>query len=266
MKKTANWPPRWDAPFIITTSVRFFEGLFSCQPKDCRKLHQIAQSVILFDEAQSLPTDLMTATVQTADALCRDYGCTVVLSTATQPDFSALQGVQCWQPKEIIPKGKSYYEALKRVNAVWKLEEPTPLKRIAAEMLRQDNACAIVNLRRHAADLFQELKQHAPAEELFFLTTDLCPAHRSAVISAIKARQKQGLCCRVVATQCIEAGVDLDFHAMYRPWPLWRRSFKRPGAATGTEEPRTAASSRYSSRKTNEEFIRETAIKKAQKS
>ena len=207
---------RWDAPFIITTSVRFFEGLFSCQPKDCRKLHQIAQSVILFDEAQSLPTDLMTATVQTADALCRDYGCTVVLSTATQPDFSALQGVQCWQPREILPKGKSYYEALKRVNVVWKLEEPTPLKSIAAEMLRQDSVCAIVNLRRHAAELFLELKQHVPAEELFFLTTDLCPAHRSAVISAIKERQRQGMCCRVVATQCIEAGVDLDFHAMYR--------------------------------------------------
>ena len=207
---------RWDAPFIITTSVRFFEGLFSCQPKDCRKLHQIAQSVILFDEAQSLPTDLMTATVQTAAALCKDYGSTVVLSTATQPDFGALPEVQRWQPREILPEGKRYYRALKRVNVDWKLNEPTPLKSIAAEMRRQDSTCALVNLRRHAAELFQELKQHAPAEELFFLTTELCPAHRSAVISEIRARQKQGLCCRVVATQCIEAGVDLDFHTMYR--------------------------------------------------
>lgn len=96
---------RWDSPFIITTSVRFFESLFSAHPKDCRKLHNIAQSVILFDEAQSLPTNIATATMRAARALCDDYGCSIVFSTATQPDFSALQDLDNWQPREILSVG-----------------------------------------------------------------------------------------------------------------------------------------------------------------
>lgn len=210
---------RWDAPFIITTSVRFFEGLFSCHPKDCRKLHSIAQSVILFDEAQSLPADLATATMRTAAALCRDYGCTMVFSTATQPDFAALPGLPDWMPREILPDGERYYAALRRTRVDWRLDCPTPLADIAGEMARQTSVCAIVNLRRHAAQLFSLLKAVCPPAEqdgLFFLTTDLCPAHRSDVIDAIKARLRAHRPCRVVATQCIEAGVDLDFETMYR--------------------------------------------------
>lgn len=210
---------RWDAPFIITTSVRFFEGLFSCHPRDCRKLHNIAQSVILFDEAQSLPTDLATATMQAAAALCRDYGCTMVFSTATQPDFAALPELKDWAPREILPGGERYYAALRRTRVEWRLARPTPLADIAGEMARQNSVCTIVNLRRHAAQLFDALKADCPPEEqdsLFFLTTDLCPAHRSHVIDTIKARLRAHLPCRVVATQCIEAGVDLDFQSMYR--------------------------------------------------
>ena len=210
---------RWDAPFIITTSVRFFEGLFSAHPKDCRRLHHIAQSVILFDEAQSLPANLATATMRSVAALCEAYGCTMVFSTATQPDFSALPELNNWHPREILPDGRQYYAALQRTRVCWKLDCPTPLSEIAAEMAGQNSVCAIVNLRRHAVQLFRALKNACPNEEqdsLFFLTTDLCPAHRSAVIDTIRERLRQQLPCRVVATQCIEAGVDLDFHAMYR--------------------------------------------------
>ena len=210
---------RWDAPFIITTSVRFFEGLFSAHPKDCRKLHNIAQSVILFDEAQSLPADLAAATMRASAALCEAYGCTLVFSTATQPDLAALPGLKDWQPREILPDGGRYYAALRRTRVCWKLDRPTPLAEIAEEMAGQDSVCAIVNLRRHAAQLFHALKTARPKEEqdsLFFLTTDLCPAHRSAVIDTIRERLRQHLPCRVVATQCIEAGVDLDLQAMYR--------------------------------------------------
>lgn len=210
---------RWDAPFIITTSVRFFEGLFSSHPKDCRKLHNIAQSVILFDEAQSLPADLAAATMRAAAALCEAYGCTMVFSTATQPDFSALPELTDWQPREILPDGERYYAALRRTRVCWKLDRPTPLAEIAEEMSGQNSVCAIVNLRRHAVQLFHALKNACSKEEqdsLFFLTTDLCPAHRSAVIDTIRERLRQHLPCRVVSTQCIEAGVDLDFQSMYR--------------------------------------------------
>lgn len=210
---------RWDAPFIITTSVRFFEGLFSAHPKDCRKLHNIAQSVILFDEAQSLPADLATATMRSVTALCASYGCTMVFSTATQPDFSALPGLKDWQPREILPDVGHYYAALRRTRVCWRLDRATPLAEIAAEMAGKDSVCTIVNLRRHAAQLFHTLKNTCPSEEhdgLFFLTTDLCPAHRSKIIDTIRERLRKHLPCRVVATQCIEAGVDLDFQTMYR--------------------------------------------------
>ena len=210
---------RWDSPFIITTSVRFFESLFSAHPKDCRKLHNIAQSVILFDEAQSLPTNIATATMRAARALCDDYGCSIVFSTATQPDFSALQDLDNWQPREILSAGEQYYTALRRTLVRWLLERPTALEDIADEMAQKNSVCAIVNLRRHAVRLFEALKAACPDDKLdslFFLTTDLCPKHRSEIIDTIKERLSKGLACHVVATQCIEAGVDLDFAAMYR--------------------------------------------------
>ncbi len=207
---------RWDSPFIITTSVRFFESLFAYRPKDCRKLHSIAQSVIIFDEAQSLPKELAAATMKSISSLCKDYGCTMVFSTATQPDFGALPELEDWQPREILPDGEKLYAALRRTQLHWKIDTPTSLEDIAGEMARSDSVCAIVNLRRHAAKLFESLKTLCLHDSLFFLTTDLCPGHRSNVIDEIKARLRDGKPCRVVATQCIEAGVDLDFKTVYR--------------------------------------------------
>lgn len=96
---------RWDAPVIITTSVRFFESLFADQPTDCRKLHHIANSVVLFDESQSLPSDLAPATIKAVNALCKKYQCSMVFSTATQPDFAALHKTDsevAWKPMEMI--------------------------------------------------------------------------------------------------------------------------------------------------------------------
>lgn len=210
---------RWDAPFIITTSVRFFESLFADRPKDCRKLHNIAQSVILFDEAQSLPPELAAVTMQSVASLCRDYGCTMVFSTATQPDFAALPELEHWHPREILPDGRQYYAALRRTQVQWRLSRAAPLEEIAQEMAGHESVCAIVNLRRHAVQLFEALSancRETESDSLFFLTTDLCPAHRSRIIDTIKSRISNHLPCRVVATQCIEAGVDLDFEVMYR--------------------------------------------------
>ena len=214
---------RWDAPLVITTSVRFFESLFSDRPTTCRKLHHIANSVVLFDEAQSLPAQLAPATLRAVHRLCERYHCTMLFSTATQPEFGALPPLQkgnkpVWEPTELLPDHADLYHQMHRANAVWCLEKDTLLADIAEEMAQQSSVCAIVNLRRHARTLFQQLSKACGGEKesLFLLSTDLCPAHRLEVVETIKKRLKQGQPCRVVATQCIEAGVDLDFDAMYR--------------------------------------------------
>lgn len=206
---------RWSAPVIITTSVRFFEGLFSDRPAVCRKLHHIADSIVIFDEAQSLPAELASATLRTVNELCARYHTTMVFSTATQPDFSARKDLN-WSPREILPDNQLMFKALQRVNVDWRLREEIPLDDIAAEMAEVDNVCTIVNLRRHARQIANALLRLCPKETVFFLTTDLCPAHRSRQIEIIRRRQRENLPCRVVATQCIEAGVDLDFIMLYR--------------------------------------------------
>lgn len=207
---------RWESPFIITTSVKFFQALFAQKPTDCRKLHNIANSIILFDEAQTLPANLLTATLNAVNTLCTRYHCTMVFSTATQPEFKAIQGVS-WKPIEIVPDYPMMYEKLKRTQVEWRIKKQIPLEAIAREMEEEENVCVIVNLRRHAVELFEVLKSDGcNREELFFLTTDLCPKHRSEVIRKIKERQEARLPCKVVSTQCIEAGVDLDFHVLYR--------------------------------------------------
>ena len=108
------------------------------------------------------------------------------------------------------------FEALKRVNVEWRIGNETPLEAIAEEMAGCARVCAIVNLRRHARQIADVLSRLCHEDTVFFLTTDLCPAHRSRQIEIIRQRLKQKLPCRVVATQCIEAGVDLDFETLYR--------------------------------------------------
>ena len=213
---------RWAAPVIITTTVNFFESLFSGRPQTCRKLHSVADSVILFDEAQSLPPEVTACTLKAVNELCRRYRCTMVFSTATQPDFAQIPGLT-WKPTEILPDSgplspDALYPALRRVRTEWRISARTQLEDLAAEMAAQSSVCAIVNLRRHARTLYRALKDALPGDcdSLFFLTTDLCPAHRREVVRTIRERLAAGRPCRVVATQCIEAGVDLDFDAMYR--------------------------------------------------
>ena len=214
-EKARELAARWSAPVIITTSVRFFESLFSDRPTVCRKLHNIADSVVVFDEAQSLPANLTSATLRTVNELCARYRTTMVFSSATQPDFSARKDLN-WTPREILPEHAKMFKALQRVDVEWRIQKETPLASIAAEMAKQDSVCTIVNLRRHARAVASELSRLCPEDTVFFLTTDLCPAHRSRQIQTIRERLDKKLPCRVVATQCIEAGVDLDFGALYR--------------------------------------------------
>ncbi len=175
---------RWDAPCIVTTSVGFFQPLFSAKPADCRHLHQLANSVLVLDEAQSLPPYLLDATLRTVKLLCTQYGCTVVFSTATQP---------LWLPAgvKLAAQGNcagsaALFAATRRVTVDWRLKQPISLWGIAGEVAQENQACAIVNLRAHARPLYRQLVEQTGAESTFFLTTDLCPAHRLAVLREIR--------------------------------------------------------------------------------
>ena len=207
---------RWRVPFVVTTSVKFFETLFSCKPADFRRLHNIADSVIVFDEAQSLPPELTRVTIKATDEMCDRYGCTMVFSTATQPDYSAINGLQLRKPREILPDHAVYYQKLKRTDVEWRLQAPVAWEQLSSELAQKTSVCAVVNLRKHARTLYRLLTEKCERDEVFFLTTDLCPEHRSQVIAKIRDRLERHFPCRVVSTQCIEAGVDLDFNAVFR--------------------------------------------------
>lgn len=209
---------RWDAPCIVTTNVGFFEPLFSAKPTDCRHLHQLAGSVIVLDEAQSLPPDLLEATLGTVNLLCSQYNCTVVFSTATQPSFGHIPDMQ-WNPTEIVPNPERLFQATRRVTFDWRIEKPVSYITIAEELLSHRQGCVIVNLRAHAQKLFHLLVKsvsETESEGIFYLTSDLCGAHRIRVLEAIKERIAEGKSCYLVASQCVEAGVDLDFPILYR--------------------------------------------------
>lgn len=211
-KDMAALMERQDAPCIVTTNVSFFEPLFSARAGRCRHLHNLANSVIVLDEAQTLPGPLLDATLRTVKELCGRYGCTVVLSTATQPSFQYRPGLS-WQPREIVPQPQALFEKTRRAKWQWRTERETPLDEIAEEMRGITQCCVILNLKKHVRRVLEALEGEAG---VLCLTTDLCPAHRKRVLEEVHRRLSAGLPCRLVATQCVEAGVDLDFPVLFR--------------------------------------------------
>jgi CRISPR-associated endonuclease/helicase Cas3 len=209
----------WDSPIIITTTVKFFESLFSNQPSSCRKLHNIANSIIIFDEAQTMPANLMIPTLNALTALNNRFGCSVVFSTATQPAYESLNDFlknKCeiqWNPIEIIPDDLKLFERSRRVKPVW-LRNTMPFEKIANDISSEKQVLVIVNLRRHARDLFDRVS--ATTDDTFHLSTNMCPSHRLDTLNQIRERLENQLPCKVISTQCIEAGVDIDFPIVWR--------------------------------------------------
>jgi len=203
----------WDAPLIVTTSVQFYESLFANRPSRCRKLHNLARSVIILDEAQKLPVDYLRPCLLALRELAANYGASVVLCTATQPaverreDFSVgLEGV-----REIVPDPLRLYVALKRVEVrdLGVLHDED----LAERLLREEQVLCIVNTRRHARELFGRMKGQG---EVIHLSAAMCPAHRTRVLEEVRKRLDRGETCRVVSTQLVEAGVDVDFPVVFR--------------------------------------------------
>ena len=203
----------WDAPIVVTTAVQFFESLFADRSSRCRKLHNIANSVIILDEAQMLPLHLLRPVMAAIDELARNYRCTAVMCTATQPAISADNGFYGGfsDVREIAPDPARLYTALRRttVRHIGNQSDAELLEHLTA----QPQLLIIVNNRRHARSLYDSAK---PLDGVYHLTTLMCAEHRSEVLKTIRARLKAGAPCRLIATSLIEAGVDVSFPRLMR--------------------------------------------------
>lgn len=220
----------WDAPIVVTTSVQMLESLFAHRPAACRKLHRLARSVILFDEVQTLPQHLAPATLAALDHLARRFGSSVVFSTATQPAFGELNKRvkklgNPWSPQEIVtdaPRMFADLRAARRLRVHWpRPGQTTSWEDLAGQLAGHRQALCVVNLKRHAQGLLKLLRESLPPGELdslVHLSTSMCPAHREDALAKVDARLQAGQPVRLVSTQCIEAGVDLDMPVVYRAW------------------------------------------------
>ena len=219
-----NWPQEskdklcmamenWNAPVVVTTAVQFFESLFADRTSKCRKLHNIVGSVIILDEAQMLPQKLLRPTMAAIDELARNYHCSVVLCTATQPALKRTDefcnGFE--NVREIAPDPPRLYDLMDRVT-VRHIGAQTD-DQLTDQIESHEQILVIVNNRQHARALYDRIGR---GDGHFQLTTLMCAKHRKEKLAIIKQRLKDGELCRVVSTSLIEAGVDVDFPFVMR--------------------------------------------------
>ena len=202
----------WNAPVVVTTAVQFFESLFSCKPSQCRKLHNLARSVLVFDEAQMLPIPYLRPCVWAISQLVEHYGASAVLCTATQPALGPLfrEFAPALPMEELCPMNWEAWSSFRRVT--FQRAGQLTWEELAGQLQSQEQVLCVVNTRKAAREVFQALT----GEGNFHLSTLMYPAHRRAVLAEVRRRLHEGLPCRVVSTSLIEAGVDVDFPAVYR--------------------------------------------------
>jgi CRISPR-associated endonuclease/helicase Cas3 len=208
----------WDAPIIVTTNVQFFESLFAAKTSRCRKIHNIANSVVILDEAQLIPIDFLHPILDTMRLLTEHYGVTFVLCTATQPVFEkqkafpAFPGLEEGSVREIIQDVQGLYKSLERVNVKFpKDDTPVEWRDLASELAALPQTLCVVSDRKSCRELHAEMPKGT-----HHLSALMCAQHRSEVIAAIKGKLKRGEGVRVISTQLVEAGVDIDFPVVYR--------------------------------------------------
>ncbi|WP_192903035.1 CRISPR-associated helicase Cas3' [Pelotomaculum propionicicum] len=202
----------WDMPVVVTTAVQFFESLYANKGSRCRKLHNIVNSVIILDEAQMMPIECIKPCLWALAELVFNYGATVVLCTATQPAV-----------KNLIPANPKIVEIMENPNELQKIFKRVTVENanemsdeeLATEMADIPQVLTIVNTRRHARLLFEKLLAKEQ-DGIYHLSARMCPAHRQVVFAEIRRALQDGKPCRVVSTQLIEAGVDVDFPVVYR--------------------------------------------------
>ena len=200
----------WDVPITVTTNVQFFESLFAHKRSRCRKLHNLTKSIIILDEAQMLPTEYLKPSLQALSELVVNYGSTVVLCTATQPKIGGLID-KTLNITEIMSSPRDLYEQFNRVK-VFNLGEKTDEELV--DLLKQQvQVLCIVNTRKHAQVLYDALSKMG---KTYHLSAKMCPVHRREILGEIRENLESGKECRVISTQLIEAGVDVDFPVVFR--------------------------------------------------
>ncbi|WP_211289763.1 hypothetical protein SPSIL_016540 [Sporomusa silvacetica DSM 10669] len=202
----------WEMPVVVTTAVQFFESLYANKGSRCRKLHNMTNSVIIMDEAQMIPIEYMKPCLWAMTELVLNYGATVVLCTATQPAVNNMIPGNL-KPVEIMENPCELQTIFKRVTVHYGNEMSD--EELAAAMVETTQVLTIVNTRRHARLLFDKV-QEKTGDGIYHLSARMCPAHRKLVLAEIREALQAGQSCRVVSTQLIEAGVDVDFPTVYR--------------------------------------------------
>ncbi|HUJ10886.1 MAG TPA: CRISPR-associated helicase Cas3' [Verrucomicrobiae bacterium] len=212
----------WNAPVIVTTSVQFLESLLAASPSRCRKLHRIARSVVIFDEVQTLPAHLLQPVFSMFRELQKNYGVSFVFSSATQPAFrrspSLPDGFTSDEMCEIVPAPSELFHSLRRVNYhLPKADESLGWPQVAEKLAKPTQVLCVVNLVRHASELWQQLRRKLPDDaKPVHLSAAMCPQHRLDLLAYIRACLLNLRPCRVISTQLIEAGVDVDFPEVWR--------------------------------------------------
>ena len=210
--RMAQATENWDMPVVVTTAVQFFESLFANRSSKCRKLHNLARSVIIFDEAQMLPIPMLRPCVYAISQLVAHYGATAVLCTATQPALDRIfaEFLPGMPAKELCPRDILCNPIFHRTT--FKTIGKQSWQQITEQLNAKQQVLCIVNSRKGAQEIFGGLE----GEGCFHLSTLMYPAHREKVLTEIRRRLQENLPCRVVSTSLIEAGVDVDFPEVYR--------------------------------------------------
>ena len=222
----------WDMPVIVTTAVQFFESFYSNRSSKCRKLHSLANSVIIFDEAQMLPTCHLQPCVGAIAELVRHFGATAVLCTATQPVLGDIFKRFGWSENipELCPGTQALYEKFRRVS--FRDAGGLSNEMLAGELKNSRHVLCIVNSRRAAQEIYDML----PKEGSYHLSTLMYPAHRQRVLNEIRQRLKEGAVCRVLSTSLIEAGWTLISPPYTGKWRGLTPYYRRQGAVTERDE------------------------------
>ncbi|WP_455255284.1 CRISPR-associated helicase Cas3' [Porphyromonas sp.] len=225
-ERTRLLAENWDAPIIVTTNVQFFESLFSHKVSRSRKVHSIANSVVVFDEVQMFPTEFLHPMLRLLEDLRRIYGTQLLFCSATLPPFdkdhtSSFKKVNDFHQlsdaiQPIVPEDPELFKVFDRV--IYHLEEKEyTTKELAEELSQHDSALCIVNSRRDASQLYHALLEEGKgAQDIIHLSRNMCSAHLKERIAEIRHRLKAKIPTIVISTQLIEAGVDMDLPIVYR--------------------------------------------------